>query len=255
MSTTVSVLTGKPGHLVSDEKRNYFVLAPDENPGHLEVVRTGGRHFRRLIRSGEPVSLRDLGRRWGTVVAHDIHVPPGWVTLADLILTAFNHSGHDVVDWIRVWESGTVGQLVVHWDAARAMPYHGGVVAFAVALAAYVDPETGACGPVSDAGIPTWRRCSTIPDAEPAQSWGGYDADGRWLSRDDSVTGPAFGHQSAGSLLTAKHAEDGGIVITVKPTVAHALRRLTREHGVDGCASLVAEWIGLTGIDSPSSAS
>jgi hypothetical protein len=183
-------------------------------------------------------------------VGQDINVPPGWADVVDVLLAAFSDTPH-LVSSVRAWHHGAVGQLVVARDSAHSSSYQDGVVAFAVSMAALIDPVTGACGPVDDNGAPEWWRRLAGEHGTVPVPWGSYDGDGAWRSRVDSVSGPAPGHPSAGSLIDAVHREAGDMQISLKPTVAQAMREAARRRGARGCAALMAELLGLPPAEPP----
>ena len=248
MSLAVSAVSGMPGRpMVSSDGRR-LILAPGEANGCQPVPARALRPYRAPVGAGRPGSLKWLGRRWDRLVALDIDIPAGWADVANVVLTAFAATP-DLIDWIRAWHGGAVGQLIVGWDAQRSSPHQDGAVAFAVSMAALVDPATGACGPVDDTGAPHWWRRVAGWHAALPFPWGGYDGEGVWRSREDSVSGPAVGHPSAGSLIAAIHREAGDMQVSIRPSVAQVVREMARHRGADGCAALLAELLGLSFVE------
>jgi hypothetical protein len=244
MSLAVSELTGKPGRMMVNERGEYCTIAPGELDGCQPVSARVMHPYRSPVGAGGRSALSMLGRRWGRHVGQDINVPPGWADVVDVLLAAFSDTPH-LVSSVRAWHHGAVGQLVVARDSAHSSSYQDGVVAFAVSMAALIDPVTGACGPVDDNGAPEWWRRLAGEHGTVPVPWGSYDGDGAWRSRVDSVSGPAPGHPSAGSLIVADHREAGDMQISVKASVAQTMREAARRRGARGCAALMAEWLGL----------
>ena len=248
MSLAVSAISGTPGRLMTKEHEPDLTLAPGELDGYEPVPARLLHGDGPPIGAGRPGALKALGKRWAQHVAQDLDVPRGWVDIADVLLAAFKETSGRVA-WIRAWQGGAVGQLSVAWDAARSSPYQDGVIAFAINMAALTDPETGACGPVDDAGSPEWWRRVAGAGAMPPLPWGGHDFNGFWCSRPDSVSGPLPGHPSAGPLITATHGEDGSMQVRFSPSVAHTLRQMARWHAGRGCAAMLALLLGLQADD------
>jgi hypothetical protein len=216
-------------------------------PGELDNCQPAPAHTMRdsvvPVGAGNPRSLKLLGQRRGHLVAQDIDVPPGWSDIVNVLLAAFSKSPGRI-DWVRGWCRGLVGQLVVGLDAKRSHAYQLGAVAFAANVAAFIDPVTGACGPVNDSGLPEWWQRLAGSHAGLPEPWGTYNASGLWCSRIDSYTGLIPGHP-AGSLMVAAHHEAGSIQLSVKPSVAHTMREKARRQDGIGCAALLAEMISL----------
>ncbi|MCB4824271.1 hypothetical protein [Roseicella aerolata] len=249
MSLALSELTGRPGRLMFNERGEYCTIAPGELDGCEPVSARAMRPYRPPVGAGGRRALTLLGQRWGHLVDQDIDVPPGWADVVDVLLTAFANTPH-LVGCVRAWHGGAVSQLAVAWDTAHSSPYQDGVVTFAVSMAALIDPVTGACGPVDDNGSPEWWRRLAGGHGTVPVPWGGYDGDGAWRSRVDSTPGPAPGHPS-GSLIVADHREAGDMQISLKPTVAQAMREAARQRGARGCAALMAELLGLPPAEPP----
>jgi hypothetical protein len=236
--------------MMVNERGEYCTIAPGELDGCQPVSARVMHPYRSPVGAGGRSALSMLGRRWGRHVGQDIDVPPGWADVVDVLLTAFSDTPH-LVGSVRAWHRGAVGQLTVARDSAHSSSYQDGVVAFAVSMAALIDPVTGDCGPVDNNGSPEWWRRQAGEHGTVPVPWGSYDGDGAWRSRVDSVPGPAPGHPSAGSLIVADHREAGDMQISVKPTVAHAMREVARRRGAPGCAALVAELLGLPSAEPP----
>ncbi|SDB22533.1 hypothetical protein [Belnapia rosea] len=243
MSLALSEQTGRPGRLMFNERGDYCTVAPGELDGCEPVSARAMRPDRPPVGAGGRRALTLLGQRWGHIVSQDIDVPAGWTDVVDVLLTAFANAPH-LVGCVRAWHGGAVGQLVVAWDTGHSSPYQDGVVAFAVSMAALIDPATGACGPVDDNGSPEWWRRLEGGHGTVPVLWGGYDGDGAWRSRVDSIPGPAPGHPS-GSLIVADHREAGDMQISLKPTVAQAMRKAACQRGVSSCAALMAELLEM----------
>lgn len=243
LSLAVSTLSGRPGRPMVSRSKDTVVLAPDEVDGHEPVPPHYLRPLRPPIGAGQARALSLLGRRWGDWVEHGISVPAGWVDLADVVLTAFARQ-RCRIDWIRAWDDGATGQLIVEWDRYRTSATEAGAVAFVVTMAALTDPVTGASGPVDDTGAPTWWRNSTGGLAELPVPWGTYDSTGAWCSREDMVSGPAPGHPSAGALAKVAHGAAGDMQLTLKPHLAQVMRQAARQSGGDGCAAFLSRMLG-----------
>jgi hypothetical protein len=244
LSLAVSTLSGRPGRPMVSRGKDTVVLAPDEVDGHEPVPPHYLRPLRPPIGAGQARALGLLGRRWGDWVEHDISVPAGWADLADVVLTAFARQRRRI-DWIRAWDDGATGQLVVEWDRYRTSATEAGAVAFATTMAALTDPVTGASGPVDDTGAPAWWRNTAGDHAELPVPWGTYDSTGAWHSREDMVCGPAPGHPSAGALAKAAHGGAGEMQLTLKPHVAQVMRQMARTLGQDGCAAFLTKMLGV----------
>jgi hypothetical protein len=245
MSLAVSSLSGRPGRPMVNSDGETFILAPNEVDGHKPSPARFLRPYRPPIGAGRPQALNLLGRRWSGLVSKDIDVPAGWVDVADVILRAFSDKS-ELLDRMEAWRAGAVGQLVVGWDPVLGAASQAGAVAFAVSMAALVHPVAGASGPVDDAGMPEWRRRPHAACAMPPVPWGTYDSNGDWHSREDLVAGPTDRQPSVGALVSATHADTGGLQISLKPSVAHVMRQMASEDGAAGCADMLARFLGVS---------
>ncbi|WP_043341999.1 hypothetical protein [Belnapia moabensis] len=247
MSLAVSSLSGRPGRPMVNSDGETFILAPDEVDGHKPAPARFLEPYRAPIGAGRPQALNLLGRRWSCLVSKDIDVPAGWVDVADVVLSAFSDKPEQF-DRIQAWHDGAVGQLVVGWDPVRGTASQAGAVAFAVSMAALVDPVTGASGPVDNEGAPEWWRHPNGASAAPPVPWGIYDSDGDWHSREDLVAGPIDKHSSIGALVSATHWETGGLQISLKPSVAQVMRQMASKDGADGCAAMLAKFLKILSV-------
>lgn len=245
LSLAVSEVSGQPGRLMSKDNAGGITLAPSEADGHEPVPIRYLRPLRTPLGAGQLRALNALGRRWGHIVDQDISVPAGWADLVDVVLTAFSRENHSI-NWIRSWDNGAAGQLVVGWECGRHREYLAGAVDFATSMAALTDPLTGASGPVDDAGLPAWFSRLAGAHAGVPVPWGTYDGEGLWHSRQDIVSGPLPGHPSAGAVAKAVHGENGEMLLTLKPHAAQAVRQAARVLGEDGCAAFLTRMLAVT---------
>ncbi|WP_439598757.1 hypothetical protein [Falsiroseomonas sp.] len=244
LSFAVSMQSGKPGRLMTNDIGELCTLAPGELEGWKPVPKAAKRRHPAPVGADGARALRLLEQRYEHLINDGIDIPPGWANLAEVVLAPFLVSTNEV-ELIAAWDSGSVGQLVVSRNRQHLSPYESGAIAFAVRMAALTDPGTGACGPVDDKGVPDWWRRLAGPTGAHPTPWGVYSGDGVWRPRKDIFSGPVSCHPRPTPVIRAHHFESGAVQLTIYKGAANVMRGMARRHGKPGCAALLAELLRL----------
>ncbi|MBU8546086.1 MULTISPECIES: hypothetical protein [Roseomonadaceae] len=244
MSFAVSMQSGKPGRLMTNDGGELRALASGELEGWKPVPKAAKRRHPAPVGADGTRALRLLEQRYEHLINDGIDLPSGWANLAEVVLAPFLVSTNEV-ELIAAWDSGSACQLIVSRKRKHLSPYQSGGIAFAVRMAALTDPQTGACGPVDAEGVPDWWRRIAGPGGPHPTPWGVYNGDGVWRPRKDIFSGPASCHPRPKPVIRAHHFESGAVQLTIHKGAANVMRGMARRHGKPGCAALLAELLRL----------